>query len=298
MRGRPNLWIATVEAPADKAEALGDLLGENSVSLTVLAPPRKVMATVEAIFDHEPDAAAMIAQLAVFAAVHGIDLAPLRIKPAPPLDWLKKVAEDFPPLPVARWTVHGAMHRDKVPNRLHALQIDATNAFGTGEHPTTRGCLLMLDRLLKAGLRPRRMADIGCGSGILAMACVKASRGLAVGVDIDPDSVQIAERNLRANGLGGVVRVARGKGYAAPLIRRHAPYDLIMANIFARPLAMIAHGLKSHLRVGGVAILSGLLTSQANFVIAAHRMQGVALIGHMKIGEWSVLAFGYGRRAK
>ena len=182
------------------------------------------------------------------------------------------------------------MHRDKVPNRLYALQIDATNAFGTGEHPTTRGCLLMLDKILKSGFRPRRMADIGCGSGVLAMGCVQATRGSAVAVDLDPDSVQIATNNVRANGLGGKIRVGRSRGYAASLVRASAPYDLIMANIFARPLSQMAADLKKNLRPGGRVILSGLLTSQANLVIAAHRMQGLALVSHMRLGEWSVLA--------
>jgi ribosomal protein L11 methyltransferase len=129
------------------------------------------------------------------------------------------------------------------------------------------------------------------------MACVQGARGSAVGVDLDPDSVQIAQTNVRASGLGGKIRVCRSRGYVSPLLRRHAPYDLIMANIFARPLAQLAADLKKNLRPGGVAILSGLLTPQANLVIAAHRMQGLALIAHEKIGEWSVLALRRTRRA-
>ena len=290
MRGRVNLWIVTVAAPTAHADALGDMLGDNAVSLTVLAPPRKSQATIEAIFDFEPDARDIHARLGIFAAMHKIHIPKPDIRPAPPLDWLKKVAEDFPPLRIARWTVHGAMHRAKVPDRLTAMQIDATNAFGTGEHPTTRGCLIMLDKILKSGFRPRLMADIGCGSGILAMACTLAARGRAVAVDLDPDSVQIAQRNVRANGLGEKIRTGRSRGYTHSLVRRYAPYDLIMANIFARPLSQMAKDLKNNLRPGGVAILSGLLTVQANLVIAAHRMQGLALIEHRKIGEWSILA--------
>jgi ribosomal protein L11 methyltransferase len=149
---------------------------------------------------------------------------------------------------------------------------------------------LMLDKILKTGFYPRLMADIGCGSGILAMACMQASRGKAIAVDLDPDSVQIATGNARRNGLGEHIRTANSRGYAAPIVSRHAPYDLIMANIFAKPLSYMAKDLKNHLRPSGIAILSGLLTTQANMVIAAHRMQGLALIEHKKLGEWSVLA--------
>jgi len=290
MRTHPNLWLFNITLPVEAAEFVAEALGEEAVAVSVLAPPRHELARVEAIYDFEPEASAMAAKLEILAAVFGIDPPAFELKPSPPLDWLKKVAEDFPPLRIARWTVHGAMHRHNVPNRLNAMQIDATNAFGTGEHPTTRGCLLMLDKILKSGFRPRKMADIGCGSGVLAMGCVQSTRGRAVAVDLDPDSVQIAMNNVRANGLGEKIRVGRSRGYAASLVRASAPYDLIMANIFARPLSQMAADLKKNLRPGGMVILSGLLTTQANLVIAAHRMQGLALINHMRLGEWSVLA--------
>jgi ribosomal protein L11 methyltransferase len=291
MRTKQNLWLVNIAVPSSVGEAFADAMGEDAVATSVHAPPRVKDALIELIYDHAPDAAQVAAKLDILASVFGIPAPAFTIRPAPPLDWLKKVAEDFPPLKIARWTVHGALHRDKVPVRLNALQIDATNAFGTGEHPTTRGCLLMLDKILKRGFCPRRVADIGCGSGILAMACVQASRGLAVGVEMDADSVQIAKGNARANGLQHHIQYAHGKGYAPPVIRRHAPYDLVLANIFARPLSQLAKDLRRHLRPGGIAILSGLLTSQANLVIAAHRMQGLSLVENKKIGEWSVLAF-------
>ncbi len=297
MRLPQTLWLVNIKLPLHAAEFIADALGEDAVAVTVLAPPRQAEAQVEAIYDFEPSQADMAARLEILAAAFDVAAPVFTIKTAPRLDWLKKVASDFPPLKIARWTVHGAMHRGKVPNRLFALQIDATNAFGTGEHPTTRGCLLMLDKILKTGFRPRFMADIGCGSGILAMGCVQGARGRAVAVDLDPDSVQIAANNVRANGLGGKIRVVWGRGYAAPVIRHAAPYDLIMANIFARPLSHMAKDLKNHLRPGGWAILSGLLTTQANMVIVAHGMQGLALVEHMKIGEWSVLALTRPHRA-
>jgi ribosomal protein L11 methyltransferase len=277
--------------PACAAEAASQALGDGAVAVTILSAPRQNKARVEILYNDEPDASGMSMKIAVLAAALNIPAPAFTLAPTPKLDWLKKVAADFPPLKIARWTIHGAQHRRKVPNRLFALQIDATNAFGTGEHPTTRGCLLMLDKILKTGFRPRRMADIGCGSGILAMACVQGARRRAVAVDLDADSALIAARNVRVNGFGKVIRAGRGNGYSAPPVRKSSPYDLIMANIFAVPLCRMAKDLKKNLKFGGVAVLSGLLTIQANKVIAAHRMQGLVLIGRKVIGEWSVLAF-------
>jgi ribosomal protein L11 methyltransferase len=290
MRRHQMLWFLRFFVPARVAEAVGAALEDDAVAVTVLAPPRHPFSQIEAIYGHEQNATEISVKLAVLAATFGFAAPEFTLLPAPKLDWLKKVAEDFPPLKIARWTIHGARHRGKVQNRLFALQIDATNAFGTGEHPTTRGCLLMLDKILKTGFCPRRMADIGCGSGILAMACVEGARGEAVGVDLDPDSVQIAAKNIRINGLGTKIRVCRGRGYAPPLLRKAAPYDLIMANIFANPLCQMARDLKKNLNLGGVAILSGILSSQAKKVIAIHKMQGLSLAEHRILGEWSVLA--------
>lgn len=285
----PGLWAVRLEARTALAEAFGNVLGETALALALLAPPRRPTARVEAIYGQKPDKAALTAALGVIAALHKAKLPKISIQPLPKLDWVGKVAGDFPPLPVARWIIHGAHHRRDVPDRRRGLQVDATSAFGTGEHPTTRGCLLMLDRVLKSGFKTRRMLDMGCGSGILAMAFAKASPGRALGVDCDPLSVRIARDNAAINGLRGRFRVAQGQGYGGRDARRGAPYDLVMANIFARPLAAMAKDLRRNLRPGGVAILSGLLASQANLVRAAHRMQRLYPIKCFRLGEWSVL---------
>jgi ribosomal protein L11 methyltransferase len=294
MPPKPRLWSVTFTVPQRHADAFADVLGERAAALTVLAPPRAADAKIEALFDAPPDRAALTAQLAIAAMLHGMNAPRMHIRELPSLDWLEKVAADFPPLPIARWIIFGARHKAAVTNPRRGLQIDATSAFGTGEHPTTRGCLLMLDKVLKNRLRQERrraaLLDMGCGTGILAMAWAKAAHGKAVAVDIDPVSVDITKNNLRANGLRFHVRAVTGHGYASRTVRQGAPYDLIMANIFARPLAHMAKDLKRHLRPGGIVILSGLLNHQANTVIAAHRMQGLHLKKRLRLGEWSVLA--------
>jgi len=298
---RKKLWILKFSLPSRVAEVFGEAFGEGSVAVTVLAPPRKQRAHIEVLYEVKPKAAVLAAKLAVLAKAHNIQIPKATLHPAPKLDWLKKVAEDFPPLKIARWTVHGAQHRKKVPDRRYALQIDATNAFGTGEHPTTRGCLLMLEKALKTGFSRSNMADIGCGSGILAMAFAQAAGGRAVGVDLDPESAMIAAKNIRANKLGKRVRVCCGNGYAAPLVKKSGPYDLVMANIFADPLCEMARALHKNLKPGGVAILSGILKTQAKRVVLAHKKQGLFLVERKNLGEWAVLMFrkrGLQRRPK
>ena len=296
---KKNLWrIQTILLPEHVA-AISTAYEEQALAMSVNAPPRKAEATIEWIFDHEPDQAKLTAELAIIAMMNGIPAPSLTISEVPKLDWLKKVAEDFPPLPIGCWTIHGAQHRHKVPDRRHALQIDATSAFGTGEHPTTRGCLLILGRVLKKDYRRslRHMLDMGCGSGILAMAFAKTTHGRGVGVDMDRLSVDIARRNRDSNGLGRNLGFHVGCGYGLRCVKRSAPYDLIMSNIFAGPLAQMAKDLKRNLRPGGTAILAGLLNHQANRVINAHRLQGLALQKRLVLGEWTILVLHHPTKA-
>lgn len=297
MRSSRNLWVLTVFVPSGAASFFGDAFEAESLAVSVFAPPRQPRAQIKILFPSKPDPMIITAKLALLSSVAGLKPPKPVLRPLPPLNWLKKVAGDFPPLKIGAWTIHGALHKNKVRNRKNALQIDATSAFGTGEHPTTRGCLLMLDKTLKKGFMPKRMADIGCGSGILAMACAQKTGCKAYGVDLDKGSVKIAKENAAINGLKGLARFVQGDGYKARLIAAHEPYDLIMSNIFAKPLCAMAKDLKNNLAQEGIAILSGILTSQAKDVIAAHRKQRLVLKEHMKIGEWSILAFGRPRKA-
>jgi ribosomal protein L11 methyltransferase len=287
---KQKLWIMTAIVVPELAEPLADQLQDQAAAVTIMVPPRQTTATVEAIFEVPPDMPSLTAQAAVIASLKNLPSPVLVCHKAPPLDWLKKVAEDFPPFRVARWTIHGALHRQSVKDRRQALQIDATNAFGTGEHPTTRGCLMMLGALLRQHRNFKYMLDIGCGSGVLAMAFTKATHGKAIAVDLDPVSVAISRHNRNINGLQGHIQVGISRGYAAAQVRTYAPYDLIMSNIFARPLATMAKDLRRHLRPNGIAILAGLLNTQANLVINAHRAQGLHLIHRVRIGEWTILA--------
>ena len=209
----------------------------------------------------------------------------LAIERLPARDWLAENQASFPPLRAGRYFIHGSHYRAHAPAGAMALTINATTAFGTGEHATTRGCLLALDALARRGLR-RPVLDMGTGTGILAIAAAKTWRRTVTARDIDAESVRVAARNAAVNGAAALVDLGRADGYRGLRRRRYA---LIFANILARPLALMAPDLARHLAPGGVAVLSGLLSRQERAVLAAHRLQGLALRARFCIDGWHTL---------
>lgn len=203
-------------------------------------------------------------------------------------DWVRASLEDLVPVPAGRFVVHGQHDRARVaPNKI-GIEIEAALAFGTGHHGTTRGCLLLLDHVLKAW-RPRRVLDLGTGTGVLAIAAARAMHEKVLASDIDPPSVQVARDNARLNLSGPLVQAIRATGFAAPQFARHAPFDLVLANILANPLRQLAGPMTRHLAPSAMVILSGLLTHQAPTVIAAYRARGLVPLRHLRIEGWSSL---------
>ena len=203
-------------------------------------------------------------------------------------DWVKASLEDLVPVPAGRFVVHGQHDRDRIaPNKL-GIEIEAALAFGTGHHGTTRGCLLLLDQVLKAR-RPRRVLDLGTGSGVLAIAAAKALHGAVLASDIDPASIRVARVNARLNHVGNLVQTVRASGFSAPQFKKHGPFDLVLANILANPLRQMATPMARHLAPSALLILSGLLPSQASGVIAAYRARGLVLVRQLQIEGWSSL---------
>jgi ribosomal protein L11 methyltransferase len=226
--------------------------------------------------------------MAVLAAALGIEEPALECDPVPAVDWVTQTYLSFPPIRAGRFFVHGSHHKQAVPAGTIPLQIEAAMAFGSGEHATTQGCLLALSDLARR-LPLTRALDMGCGSGILAFAIAKLWRRPVTAVDIDPLSVEIARENARLNRVARLVKCHQGNGYDLPEVAAHGPYQLIAANILARPLARMAPQLRRHLAPGGTAVLSGLLKRQEPLVMAAHRAQGLRLVRRYRIGEWSTL---------
>ena len=203
-------------------------------------------------------------------------------------DWVKATLEELVPVRAGRFIVHGGHDREKVPPNKLGIEIEAALAFGTGHHGTTRGCLLLLDEVLKAR-RPRRVLDLGTGTGVLAIAAAKALRHRVLASDIDPLSVRVAAGNARLNGTGELVETIRGSGFSAPQFKKRGPFDLVLANILANPLRQMATPMSRHLAPQALVILSGLLPPQAGAVIAAYRARGLVLKRHIQIEGWSSL---------
>jgi ribosomal protein L11 methyltransferase len=209
-------------------------------------------------------------------------------------DWVRATLEELVPVRAGRFIVHGRHDRAKVPPNKLGIEIEAALAFGTGHHGTTRGCLLLLDQVLKAR-HPRRVLDLGTGTGVLAIAAAKALHGAVLASDIDPASVQVSRDNARLNEVGNLVQTIRAAGFSAPPFKAHGRFDLVLANILANPLRQLATPMTRHLAPSASVILSGLLPHQAGGVIAAYRARGLVLVRHVKIEGWSSLLMRYAR---
>jgi ribosomal protein L11 methyltransferase len=203
-------------------------------------------------------------------------------------DWVAVSLEDLVPVPAGRFIVHGRHDRARIAANRLGIEIEAALAFGTGHHGTTRGCLLLLGEVLRAHA-PRRVLDLGTGTGVLAIAAAKALRRRVLASDIDPVSVRVARDNARLNGVGNLVEAIHATGFSAPQFALRGRFDLVLANILANPLKQMATPMAAHLAPSALVILSGLLPHQAQSVIASYRARGLILRRHLRIDGWSSL---------
>ncbi len=281
-------YIASIEAPASIAEAI-------AVSLeTAESPPATAVtlfergearAEVSAHYADEPPRQRLI-QLIEDAAGKE-ELGTLRIEPVHPKNWVAEAESLRSPVRAGRFLVHGRHDRDRISRTRPTIEIDAGLAFGTAHHATTRGCLIALDRLAKRE-PPRRVLDIGTGSGILAIAAAKASNVMVIASDMDPVAVAVAADNVRRNNVHCRVRVVQAEGLMHRTLRS-ARTDLLFANLLLGPLLDLAPAFARALRPGGVSVLSGLLNSQAGKVEARFRSVGFRLDSRILLDGWTTL---------
>jgi ribosomal protein L11 methyltransferase len=286
--------LATDEASARQAtELLGEVFDPGETAVAAFETPGGGAWALEAYFAHEPDADALreLIRPIVGAEAERATFARLEQK-----DWVQTALDGLQPVRAGRFLVHGVHDQAAVrPNDL-AIEIEAALAFGTGHHGTTRGCLLAFAGALKRK-RPRRVLDVGTGTGILALAAAKALKRSVVAGDIDPVAVAVARDNARLNAVAPHLRFYTAPGVRHALAQRRRRFDLVFANILARPLRRLAPALSAVLARRGTLILSGLLPRDVPGVLSAYAAQGLRLARRLDLDGWAVLVLARGGRS-
>lgn len=271
------------------AGALQDLIEPVPAALTLFEQPvAGAPATwrIEAYYDDPQRGDELKGRL---ADVLGKPVPDVRLENVPDLNWVALSQAALPPVQAGRYTIHGSHDRGRVARGPNAILIDAGEAFGTAHHATTYGCLLAISRITRRRTY-RNVLDLGCGSGVLAIAAARAlPRARIIATDLDRQSVAVAAANMQVNGAGRRIATLAASGLDAPELRRRQPFDLLIANILADPLIMLAGDVARAVTRGGTVVLSGLLIPQAPAVIAAYRAHGFHLVSHDRITGWSTL---------
>lgn len=288
--------MMSLPCPEEQARAIADLIvemfdpAEAAASAFEHEPNTKDWTSgewlVEAYFGSAPDedyvrslvasvAGENVAQAAVFSSIES-------------KDWIAASLEGLAPVRAGRFLVHGSHDRAAVRANDIAIEIEAALAFGTGHHGTTRGCLTMLDWILKRR-RPEAILDVGTGTGVLAIAAAKALRQKVAAGDIDPVAVEAARANAVLNGVAPWVFPVTAPGLDHPALRNSGPYDLIFANILARPLRGLAPSIARAASFNADVVLSGLLARDVPGVLTAYAAQGFALARRVDIEGWATL---------
>ncbi len=267
------------------ANALQDLIEPAPDALTIFENGKDAW-RLEAYFSDGINANALHAEA---TAMLGFEPPTFEPGDVPDLNWVAISQAALPPVVAGRFTVHGSHDCGRVPQGPGAILIDAGEAFGTAHHATTLGCLLAIDRLTRAETFDT-VLDLGCGSGVLAIAVAKTlPKARIIATDLDPQSVKIAAENMRLNGVSQRIATAAANGVRHTWLRQSPPFDLVIANILAGPLADLSPDLARTVTKGGTLVLSGLLIHQAPQVIAAYRAVGFHLLRHDRITGWATL---------
>ena len=284
--GAPPLWKASLTLHKSEVSDLAALLElEGSAqAVLIVEEPFKDDATVEALYTEVPDAA-LLSKLAGRA---------ITVAALPDQDWIRLSQEGLPPVRAGRFFVYGAHDAGRVPHGVIPLKIEAGLAFGTGHHETTALCLAAMSDLARRR-RFRNVLDLGCGTGLLAIGAAKLWRGRVIASDIDPVAVATTQANARANGEAPNLLAVTADGLTHPALAARAPYDLIIANILASPLTLLAPSIARAAR--GMVILSGLLRWQENLVLSFYRPHGLVLRQARRDGPWSALVLERARRS-
>ena len=240
---------------------------------------------VGAYFSEKPDDISLALLAAVFQAEE------FKISELPQIDWVSKVQRSLKPVVAGRFFVYGSHDSDKVPPDCEPLLIEASMAFGTGHHGTTKGCLLALEQLITDGFKANNVIDVGCGTAVLAMAAARIFSANVIASDIDSVAHSVAKMNIIANGLDQNIQCFEASGFAHEQIKTKNPFDLIFANILLAPLLGLATDISKYSLSGGYVVLSGILSEQAELVVKKYTGVGFSLSNQIEIGEWVTIIF-------
>ena len=244
---------------------------------------------VGAYFIEQPD------EISLLLLENAFDAAGFVISEIPETDWVAKVKRELNPVEAGRFFVCGKHDLKKMPTGRVGLLIEASMAFGTGHHGTTKGCLLAFDKFFVQSRSLKNVIDIGCGTAVLAMAVGKVSSAKIIASDVDPIAVEVALENLKANNLENRIDCIEAMGFEDFRIKSRAPYDLIFANILKRPLIDLAPDISGHISSGGQAIISGILDEQAEEIIDFYQQNDLMVFDRIDIGEWVTLTLVSGK---
>jgi ribosomal protein L11 methyltransferase len=285
-----SAWSAKVTVRTEHADAFEQaFLGLAGVVSMYEANPDGHTWTVEGIFDAAPSRAELAGRIALAASSLGVSEPDLEIAKVPEKDWLSESAAAFPPLRAGRFYIHGDHVQGPFPPGAIRILVNAATAFGSGHHASTLGCLLALDDLAHRRKTIARALDMGAGTAILAIGMAKAWRAPVIAADIDPVAVKVSRYNARRNGVTPLVRGVLSEGCGQREVTRGGPYDIITANILARPLAAMSADLAHLLAPGGTLILAGFLRHHEQLVLAPYRMHGLRLVKRYRLAPWTTL---------
>lgn len=282
-------WRILFHAQPSHAEDLGSSLEDHVLAVSWFETKDSDLWIIEAIMTKEPQLQDFISLLTPICEKLHISLPALSMETIPDTDWLEATWRSFPPQQIGRYYVYGSHTTPTPPQDSVTLEINAATAFGSGEHETTTGCLLTLDDLAKEGRTFQRPLDMGCGSGILAIAMAKTWNVNVLAADNDPECIRVATHNAALNHCAPLIQGLVSEGFENSDVHKMSPYDLITANILAAPLISMAKDLSQALAPKGLVILSGLLNRDREDVVNAYRAQGLRLHSLRTLNDWVAL---------
>ena len=277
------MWTLSITAPLDAMEVLDEIFSSHCVATSWFETfPFSHVWVFEGLFDQEPHGADIEETLKNRQVVYS----KVYIQALPARDWLYENRKTFQPLHVGPFFIHDSYYEGGVPDQALPLVVDASTAFGTGHHETTRFCLELIVSLQEKNQSFQHVLDLGCGTGILGIASYYLWHHLVTFSDNDPEALSRTQQNLERNRCLG--ETVLSEGFEADFFKG-TTYDLILANILAEPLIQLAHPVHNHLAPGGCVILSGLLAEQYDAVVGAYEKQGFKVLNHKTCKVWSAV---------